>query len=667
MSTDTQPLFLGIDTGGTFTDGVLLEPISRRVVRSVKELTTHHNLELCIARVLDRLVPEDPSCVTFVSLSTTLATNAIAEGKRRPVGLLLMGYDPTLVHDFNFQEQFGTHHYHFIRGRHTLDGTEQEKLDETALARLAHELKDKVDAFAVSSYAGPRNASHEERAAEILADLTNLPVVQAHHLSNELDSILRATTASLNASLLSNTQEFLNAVQSMLELRGIRCPVMIVRGDGSIVKADYARKRPVEIIHSGPATSAIGGQFLANVDTSLVIDIGGTTTDIALIDHGLPPIEENAATVGPFRTCVKTIKVRSFGLGGDSLIRFDRWKTLSVGPERVLPLSYLSFEFPLIRQDLQDWLSHKKEIVYSDRLEYWVLRREPSRPVRSERARRALELLRGGPVLLAKLLRQVGAVSPVQLHMDEFVNEEAVQRAGFTPTDLLHITGEFTPWDTGTARLITGAAARIWNESAEAFADRVKRAMTRRITAEVVQFLSACALSDASLNLHHNHLDRWLFEESISPQDAFLGCKINLKIPIVGIGAPAASFLPAVAETLGTQFILPEHFAVANAVGTVVGSVIIQESGTVSPQVSGTVITGYFARVGSRQEKFSSFEAALAYARRALIDQVAVEAAAAGADAPAIECQETEVIPGMMVSLNAYAVGKPNITNQQAS
>ena len=139
-----------------------------------------------------------------------------------------------------------------------------------------------MDALAVASYAGPMNSSHEQRAAEILRQMTGLPVVQAHHLSSELDSIRRATTASLNAALLSNLHDFLEAVQSMAARHGLKCPIMLVRGDGSIVKAEFARQRPVEMVHSGPATSALGGQFLAGVEKALVVDMGGTTTDLTL-------------------------------------------------------------------------------------------------------------------------------------------------------------------------------------------------------------------------------------------------------------------------------------------------------------------------------------------------------------------------------------------------
>jgi N-methylhydantoinase A/oxoprolinase/acetone carboxylase beta subunit len=262
----SSSLYLGIDTGGTFTDGVLLDPSTRTVVKSVKVLTTHHDLRICIAEVIKKLAAAaDLQTITLVSLSTTLATNAIAEGKRKRVGLFLLGYDAGLVEKFGFQRQFGTDQFYFIQGRHGLDGIEQVALDKSDVAKIVKDIHGTVEAFAVSSYAGPRNASHEERTSEIISGLTHLPVVQAHHLSSELDSIRRATTVSLNASLLSNIHEFLEAVKVMLTSSAISCPVMIVRSDGSIVNSEVARKKPVEIIHSGPATSAIGGQFLPSV------------------------------------------------------------------------------------------------------------------------------------------------------------------------------------------------------------------------------------------------------------------------------------------------------------------------------------------------------------------------------------------------------------------
>jgi N-methylhydantoinase A/oxoprolinase/acetone carboxylase beta subunit len=181
MKTTAPSYNLGIDTGGTFTDGVLFDPQTRQVVMSTKELTTHYDLKICISQILERLIAGDPARISLVSLSTTLATNAIAEGKRKPIALLLLGYDSELVYKFDFHQQFGTKNYFFIQVRHDLNVIEQFPLDQAEVKRIAVEIQGKVDTFAISSYGGPANSEHEERAAEIVSDLTARPVVQAHH------------------------------------------------------------------------------------------------------------------------------------------------------------------------------------------------------------------------------------------------------------------------------------------------------------------------------------------------------------------------------------------------------------------------------------------------------------------------------------------------------
>lgn len=658
MLTTSPSIYLGIDTGGTYTDGVLFDPCNRVVVKSTKVLTTHQDLKICISQVIEDLLPGRSETISFVSLSTTLATNAIAEGKRKPVALLLLGYDPELVHQFKFHQQFGTNHYFFIQGRHDLNGIEQVPLDQAEIKRIALVIQDEVDAFAVSAYASPANSSHEKRAAEIVSELSALPVVQAHHLSSELDSIRRATTASLNASLLSKLQELLDAVQEMLARREVSCPIMIVRGDGTVVRDSFARSRPVEMIHSGPATSAIGGQYLARIDTALVIDVGGTTTDIALVDRGSVQLQEGAATVGAFRTCVKTIKARSFGLGGDSLIAFDHWGNLSIGPDRVVPISRLCSQYPQIKQDLLSQLKHNRKLRYSDELEYWILRREPKRLAGHKTLDAIIAMLRNGPQRLWELKKRAGPIAPVLIR--ELVDLEIIDRAGLTPTDLLHITGEFCPWDGEAATLIAEAAAGIWDEITGAFIQRVRKAMTHRIVAEVIQFLSEKSLSASGLWKHNHLLDRWLFEESLNKQSPYLGCNLFLKMPIVGIGAPAKVFLPPVAEALETAITFPEHYEVANAVGTVVGNVIIRQEGEVFPCVEGATISGYYARAVNFQQKFEKFDEALAFAREKLTQHVATQVITAGAETALVECEEKKVWQGM-ARLSAWAVGRPGL------
>ena len=657
-------LYLGIDTGGTFTDGVLLDPQTKQVIKTTKVITSHHDLKICIAQVIEQLVPDNPEDIAMVSLSTTLATNAIAEGKRKPVALLLLGYDPELVHQYKLQKQFGTQNYFFVNGKFGSDGVEIIPLDESEIVRITKAYQNKVDAFAIASYAVYSNASNEIRAGDTVSQLTALPVVLAHQLSSEPDSIRRATTASLNASLLANLQEFLTAVQEMLVQHQVRCPVMMIRGDGSIVQSEYACKRPVEMIHSGPATSALGGLFLSGHDQALVIDIGGTTTDISLVEQGRVQIQKEAATVGNYRTSVKTIKARSIGLGGDSHIAFDHHRSLTIGPERVISLSYLCFTNPSVKQDLLAWMEKKKTIFYSDSLDVWMLRREPSRPPDHPKIQQIIDLLRNGPQLFANIKKQTGPIIPVLIR--ELINLEIIDRAALTPTDILHITGEFTPWDAEIARRVTELAASQWDESANAFASRVRQLMTQQIVAEIIQFLSGCSLSQTPFDIKKVHLDRWMFNENLADQNPFLGSSIFLKAPIVGIGAPAKALLPAVAEALKTTITFPEHYEVANAIGAVVGNVVVRQDGEVYPDVQGAAWHGFILQAGNTLTRFEKFEQAVESGLKKLKDMAVAEAQAAGAENIIAQCEEHKIWNGM-TRLSAWAIGKPGLNgNEQA-
>ena len=292
------------------------------------------------------------------------------------------------------------------------------------------------------------------------------------------------------------------------------------------------------------------------------------------------------------------------------------------------------------------------------------LRREPVHPFKDPRTQKVIQLLREGPQLLPKMLKKVGAFSAVQLNVEELVNQEVIERAGLTPTDLLHLTGEYSPWDAEIACLIIDTIAKNWRISSAAFIQKVRDIMTHRIAAEVIQFLSGKTLSDpASYSTKSNNLDRWLFEESLQPLDKHLGSHIVLKDALVGIGAPARAFLPAVAQVLGSQIILPDHYEVANAVGTVVGNIIMRQEGEVSPIVEGSAVTGYFGRAANLQRKFENFEEALAFTRKQLLELVAAEALNAGAREPMTECLENVILPGMLVKLSAWAIAKPDLAH----
>jgi hypothetical protein len=310
-------------------------------------------------------------------------------------------------------------------------------------------------------------------------------------------------------------------------------------------------------------------------------------------------------------------------------------------------------------------LIEKRTIHYNDELEYWVLRREPRRPFLDDRTNRAIEQLRQGPLRLSRLLKLTKVNSPVLLDVHELINQEIIERSSLTPTDLLHITGEFTPWDTSIANLIIQSVARNWDETPEAFIYRVKNEITRRIASEIIEFLSGREISEPAYQISKNQLDRWLFEESFQPSHPYLGCQINLKIPLVGIGAPAQAFLSPVAQVLKTSIIFPEHYAVANAVGTVVGSILVRHEADVFPCIEGASITGYFSRVDGKQPKFEFIDQAIDFARQSLISLVQEEARLAGVQQADVEINEGENNHGM-IHLSARAIGKPNGSTSQA-
>ncbi len=653
-------LILGIDTGGTYTDGVLLDQSKRKILNTTKTLTTKGDLKTGILQALDAILPDSPSSIALVTISTTLATNAIAENKGRPVALFLLGYDRELVESFQLDQRFGTASYYYFKGGHDLYGNEQAPLDLEGITEKAHQLANDVDAFAVSGYFSPLNPSHEERAFRALTSEVDHPVILGHQLSKRLDSIQRATTATLNASLLSILKDFIQAMDQALKERSIEAPLMVVKGDSALMKGQIAAKRPVETVHSGPAASATGGRFLAQKEKALVIDIGGTTTDIALIDEGRVQIREEGTLVRSYNTAVRAANIRSIGLGGDSLIDINLEDQITVGPTRVRPLSNLAHEEQKVAHELERVSRQTHKDFSPQRLEYWYLLRKPTRPIEDPQARDVLSLLEDGPLSLPSILEKMKLFHPLQFGGPSLLKEEIIGRSALTPTDLLHVTGEFSPWNKEAAQLGTQLMAGCLGLKERAFIDAVKDHMAERIIREVISYLTGQTLESAPFYVTPDDLGLWLFQENLTGEDPYVGAEISLKMPLVGIGAPATIFLPPVAEALHTEFIAPPHFEVANAVGAVAGNVITEEEVWVYPQVKNTRTVGYFVQSLKDRKRFSNRSAALDYARKYTRENALREAERIGIRQPQVEV--TQLRDGTeSTRIRAQAIGNPRI------
>ncbi|MEN6402190.1 MAG: hydantoinase/oxoprolinase family protein, partial [Armatimonadia bacterium] len=396
-------LGLGIDAGGTYTDCVLYDLTNRCVISKAKAITTHHNLSVGIAEGLSKLVLPENTRVTLVALSTTLATNSIVEGKGGRPGAIIMSPISLRPGDLKW------HTLRHVSGAMSIRGEELEPPNREEIeAAVRSLLADGVDAFAVSGYASVRNPEHELLVRDVIRQHCDFPVVCGHELSMRLDYLARANTAILNARLLSVIGNLLQAVKTSLAEIGVQAPLMVVKGVGSLINEQTARERPVETILSGPAASVSGARHLTDITEGLVFDMGGTTTDSALLSQGLPRIHPEGATVGGWRTSVEAADIATIGLGGDSHITFNADRELLVGPRRVLPVCYLAAEAPQIK----DVLRRMDPNLITNRgnsqvLEFFRLGRDHEDTPLDDRSLRIIEALQDGPLSREQLGRKI--------------------------------------------------------------------------------------------------------------------------------------------------------------------------------------------------------------------------------------------------------------------
>ena len=663
--------WLGFDTGGTFTDAAILDG-ERRVVATAKSLTTHWDLSIGIAGAIRAVLAKMPSqgtreAVRLVSVSTTLATNSVVENRFSPVGSILIGFDDSMVERSGLRND-GMGTVIRVRGGHDATGDVFEPLDEAGAIAAIKECVHRVDAFAVSARFSVRNPAHELRLKELIRGVTGKSVTCAHELSSRLDAPRRALTAALNARLTPQIRQLIEALTKVLAQEQIDAPLMIVKGDGSLMRADVALEYPVETVLSGPAASVVGAGFLTGLRDFAVSDMGGTTTDVAVVNDGRPRVNADGALIGGWRTMVEAVDVRTMGLGGDSEVDFDRDTKLRVGPRKVTSLSLLATQFPEIIQDLrvlsvQDRLPEFPTLyayrnpasalpAHTDGLEQRVWAGLTDQP-------RRVSTFCGNQTGLAALRRLADA--------------RLVTIAGFTPSDAMHVLGIQQSWSREAAEL----AAQIL-----AIVERNGRALDRAPTAqEIAQrthehivresgriVLSTALALDPGIEAKGG---RWgilgdqLIEDTLAgrPFSSLVGAQLQLAIPLIAIGAPVAAYYPEVAQRLGCELHVPDHAGVCNAVGAVAG--VVTES--VDIFINQPAFKLYRVHDPAGTKDYSDLAEATSHAERVARALALALALRAGAEDPAVRVSRTEQRAHMgtggdyvaELTIRATATGRP--------
>jgi N-methylhydantoinase A/oxoprolinase/acetone carboxylase beta subunit len=661
---------LGVDTGGTYTDAVLLDEAADHVVASAKSLTTKGDLSLGIGRAIDAamaLAGVPAADIALVSLSTTLATNALVEGQGGRVALVFIGFDAADLERGGLTEALKGDPVIMLSGGHTHAGTEAATLDLAGLEDALTKIAGQVVGFAVAARFATRNPSHEIAVRAMIRRITGRPVTCSHELSANLNGPKRALTAVLNARLIGMIDGLVAACEAHLARLAINAPLMVVRGDGALISAAMVRERPIETILSGPAASIVGARWLTGEADALVSDIGGTTTDIALLKDGLPEIDPLGAQVGGFRTMVEAVAMRTTGLGGDSevhLLTEGLDGGLRLGPRRLVPLSLLAIDAPdTVHAALDRALSAEAVGEHDGR---FVVPFAGSHDGLNAREAALMARITGVMPVARALTSRIETAA-----LERLVARGLVRLAGVTPSDAAHALGLCSDWDGVAAEKGLQLMARRRTGRGERFAPDaagLAQMIVDQVTAQTVDcLLEAAFAEDRGFDGAPETLARHpLTHAGLRGHQGIMAISARLNVPIVGLGASASTYYPAVGARLQTRMVLPAHAGVANAIGAIVGQVTQRARGVVTSPAEGR----FTAHMPGGLAHFTDRDTALAAMAAALTADATDKAHASGAEDLRVtavqDIREADVEGRQMfieATLTVTASGRPRIAH----
>jgi len=624
---------LGVDTGGTYTDAVILED-EERVIAFSKALTTHSDLSLGIGLAIQKAIKKKNTAtekISLVSLSTTLATNALVEGQGDRVALVMIGFQDSDLEKHSIFDALKGDPFLVIEGGHNYAGFEKSPLAKNKLSKWISGIKG-VSAYAVCSQFAVRNPEHELEAAEIIRKLTDKPVSLSHQISAKLNGPKRALTAVLNARLIALIDLLIIKAEHVIKSLGILAPLMVVRGDGALISAAQAREKPIETILSGPAASIVGARWLTGETEAIISDIGGTTTDIAVLKGGKPAIDPRGASVGPYRTMVEAVAMYTFGLGGDSEVKLELEGLgghISLGPKRVIPVALAaSIEPDLIHQTLDSQLKNETPNDFDAR---FIRRtRASTEPVLSERDDKVYRRIGEQFYPMSEVVKsRLDLQSVIKL-----VSMGVAQISAVTPSDASHVLGKSNAWDKEAAIKAIDLFARRRNGSGELLAGSTAQ-MAERIVCQLTDQTSSSILEMAFSEEKVDFGDKPdvlakhpLIQFGLAGYSDLIKVNVGISKKIIGLGASAPTYYPAVGAELNCEVILPEYAGVANAIGAVVGKIVMRESGVISSPSEGK----YLVHLDGKPVNFTSEVKALKVLEEKLTEKSIQKAKEAGAE-----------------------------------
>lgn len=589
---------------------------THRILSCSKTLTTKQDLKEGILTALKGLDQKLVGKADYLSLSTTLATNACVEGKGGRARLVFIGVREAVV-----EKMEGTYglppvsEICFLKGDPARECSEDNSPDWDAFRRELSERFTDCDSVAVVQINPKYNdGAYEKEAERIIRETLDIPVVCGYDLYQEVNVQKRGATALLNARLLPVMDRFFDSIDRSLAELGLSLPIKVVKSDGSIMSREYAMSRPVETLLCGPAASIIGAMELSSMKDALIVDMGGTTTDVALVRNGNAVTGKGGITIGPWKTMVKGVTIDTFGLGGDSAVELDD-NRIYLDQRRIIPLCMAASRYPQVETKLDELVSSGSAYSYPAG-QFLLLANAPTDPEKyTPNEQKLIRALQDGPLIFADAAAAVG-ISPYIFSSRRLENEGVIIRCGVTPTDVMHLYGDFDAYSRRASYLgllyLHTVMKKPVDEICRTIYDMVKSKLYSNLVRIFFKYETGSDPEEQEGAVLEKLTGELYRKKAAGKEWNFMQPFFQAKIPVIGIGAPTGFFLGDVAEMLQTETDVPPYAMVANAVGAAVGSVISRYTVRIEPCICKMGEGNFRVTGGAKVEYFELYEEAVA-------------------------------------------------------
>lgn len=563
-----MPFILGIDTGGTYTDAVIYNEGTKSILSKSKTFTTKHNLAGGISAVIDGLDSSYLKDISRVHLSTTLATNSLLETKKYSVAVLYLGEAPE-ERDTLCKSSFRIKSFVRQDGRFSPITGDVIKNIRTAFG-------EDIGSILVSASGCESEIIYEREAAKQLSLYFSCPIYCSYDIEKTKEHLIRTNSAIANIGLRPLISSLCDNIKTVLKANNIEASLYIMTGSGKLIPCEKAIAAPLLTIMSGPAASIAGAVFLTDKPSGLLIDMGGTSADVTKLENGYVRMKKAQTVINDKSFAAESFDIQSFAVGGDSHIYYNQMGKLCVGPAKVIPLCVASSRFSHLITELKEYKKAEDyELFTASPIECYMTGGKTTFSDLTDFERMVVSCVEKQPHSLFYISNYFGT-DPDALHLNRLADKGYVQRISFTPTDLLHITGKYRQFDHDISILAAEKLAELGHCRLDDFLLKCEALIGNMLAFSCMQ--AVANFEKLNFDFRQSSGASYLINKFLEDDTDYLSVVFNITKPLIAVGAPVKSWMPAIAKKLGTELIVPLHHEVACAVGAAVSAYDTYES-----------------------------------------------------------------------------------------